>query len=86
MVGAIFVGGLQTVWLGEIAPAKKRKLTVREYKDREIILRQGQEFGQFNMGSTVILIFEKDKIEWLKNLKINDAVQVGQMLGKTSKA
>lgn len=86
MVGAIFVGGLQTVWLGEITPAKKRELTVREYKEREIILRQGQEFGQFNMGSTVILIFEKDKIEWLKNLKINDAVQVGQILGKTGKA
>ena len=86
MVGAIFVGGLQTVWLGEITPAKKRELTVREYKDREIILQQGQEFGQFNMGSTVILIFEKDKIEWLKNLKANDAVQVGQILGKTGKA
>ena len=86
MVGAIFVGGLQTVWLGEITPAKKRELTVREYKEREIILRQGQEFGRFNMGSTVILIFEKDKIEWLKNLKINDAVQVGQILGKTGKA
>ena len=86
MVGAIFVGGLQTVWLGEITPAKKRRVTVHEYKDREIILRQGQEFGQFNMGSTVILIFEKDKIEWLKNLKINDAVRVGQILGKTGKA
>ena len=82
MVGAIFVGGLQTVWLGEITPAKKRRLTVRGYKDRGITLQQGQEFGHFNMGSTVILIFEKDKIAWLKNLNINDSVAVGQILGK----
>ena len=85
MVGAIFVGSLQTVWLGQITPAEKRELTVREYKDQTITLKQGQEFGHFNMGSTVILIFEKDKIEWLRELRNNDAVEVGQILGKTAK-
>ncbi len=85
MVGAIFVGSLQTVWLGQITPAEKRELTVREYKDQTITLKQGQEFGHFNMGSTVILIFEKDKIEWLRELRNNDAVKVGQILGKTAK-
>ena len=85
MVGAIFVGSLQTVWLGQITPAEKRELTVREYKDQTITLKQGQEFGHFNMGSTVILIFEKDKIEWLRDLRNNDAVEVGQILGKTAK-
>ncbi len=85
MVGAIFVGSLQTVWLGQITPAEKRELTVREYKDQMITLKQGQEFGHFNMGSTVILIFEKDKIEWLRELRNNDAVEVGQILGKTAK-
>ena len=85
MVGAIFVGSLQTVWLGQITPAEKRELTVRKYKDQTITLKQGQEFGHFNMGSTVILIFEKDKIEWLRELRNNDAVEVGQILGKTAK-
>ena len=85
MVGAIFVGSLQTVWLGQITPAEKRELTVREYKDQTITLKQGQEFGHFNMGSTVILIFEKDKIEWLRELRNNDTVEVGQILGKTAK-
>jgi phosphatidylserine decarboxylase len=32
------------------------------------------------MGSTVILLFEEDKLNWLDDLKENDAIQVGQIL------
>jgi phosphatidylserine decarboxylase len=81
MVGAIFVGSMETVWLGQITPTDKRELTVREYKENPVILEQGQEFGHFNMGSTVILVFEKACLNWLANLKAGDAIKVGQELG-----
>lgn len=83
MVGAIFVGSMETVWLGQITPTNNRELTIREYNDNPITLEQGQEFGHFNMGSTVILVFEKDSLSWLDNLKAGDGIQVGQELGKT---
>jgi phosphatidylserine decarboxylase len=81
MVGAIFVGSMETVWLGEITPTKKRKLTIKEYNNQSIKLNQADEFGHFNMGSTVILLFQKDKLLWLPNIKKNSLIEVGQLLG-----
>ncbi len=80
MVGAIFVGSMDTVWLGQITPTKNREINIKEYKDATIKLNQTDEFGHFNMGSTVILLFEEDKLNWLDDLKENDAIQVGQIL------
>ena len=82
MVGAVFVGSMDTVWLGQITPAKHREITVQQYEENEVHLNQGDEFGHFNMGSTVILIFQKDSIAWLNELKAENPVQVGQVLGK----
>lgn len=84
MVGAIFVGSMETVWLGQITPPYTRQLIIREYKDNPVILEQGQEFGHFNMGSTVILLFEKESLSWLASLKASDAIEVGQELGKVN--
>ncbi len=80
MVGAIFVGSMETVWLGQITPTKCRELTIKEYAADPVKLNQADEFGHFNMGSTVILLFEKDKLNWLTNLNENDPIQVGQVL------
>ncbi|MCG8379667.1 MAG: archaetidylserine decarboxylase [Proteobacteria bacterium] len=82
MVGAVFVGSMDTVWLGQITPTKHREITVQQYEENEVHLNQGDEFGHFNMGSTVILIFQKDSIAWLNEVKTENPVQVGQVLGK----
>lgn len=84
MVGAIFVGSMETVWLGQITPPYTQQLDIREYKENPVILEQGQEFGHFNMGSTVILVFENNCLDWLDILKAGDAIQVGQELGKVN--
>jgi phosphatidylserine decarboxylase len=82
MVGATFVGSMETVFAGLITPTKKREITIHEYEDNPITLNQTDEFGHFNMGSTVILLFEKDSLVWMNNLKAGDGIQVGQELGK----
>ena len=82
MIGAIFVGSMETVFSGQITPCRNRGLTIQEYGDNPIELKQGDEFGHFNMGSTVILLFEKDKLSWSEDLNENDAIQVGQVIGK----
>ncbi len=84
MVGATFVGSMETVFAGQITPTKHREITINEYDDKTIQLNQAEEFGHFNMGSTVILLFEKNKIIWSDNLTENSPIQVGQAIASTS--
>ena len=63
LIGAIFVGSMETVWHGQITPAARREYHKWHY-DPGIIFRQGDEIGRFNMGSTVIVLTEPHKIDW----------------------
>lgn len=81
MVGALFVGSMETIWAGQITPASERVLKSTNHEQENIQLQQGEELGRFNMGSTVILLFEQDRINWLENLGADDPIQVGQLLG-----
>ena len=62
-IGAIFVGSVETVWHGQITPADKREYASWHYRPG-ISFARGDEIGRFNMGSTVILLTEPDKINW----------------------
>ncbi len=84
MVGALFVGSMETVWAGMITPASERVLKSTQHEQDNIQLQQGEEMGRFNMGSTVILLFEQDRINWLESLGADDPIQVGQILGSTA--
>jgi phosphatidylserine decarboxylase len=77
MVGAIFVGSIETVWHGEITPAK-RGYAMRCWHNREANLTTGMEIGRFNMGSTVVLV-SSFPLQWL-NLTEGRAVVMGQTL------
>ena len=81
MIGAIFVGSMETVWAGEIKSTNKDKILMNEYLRESIKLNQGEEFGHFNMGSTVILLFQKDKVLWGRDIKNDTLINVGQILG-----
>jgi phosphatidylserine decarboxylase len=59
LVGAIFVGSMETVWHGLITPPYGKKVQSWAYIDKNISLKKGEELGRFNMGSTVILLFPK---------------------------
>jgi phosphatidylserine decarboxylase len=84
MVGATFVGSMETVFAGQITPTKHRQISIKEYEEAPITLNQAEEFGHFNMGSTVILLFEKNKIIWSEDLKENDPIQVGNLIATVS--
>jgi len=88
LVGAIFVGSIDTVWGGNVAPRKGSLVRVWDYRNQHknvkpIILDKGEEMGRFNMGSTVILLFGKDAINWNESIKANDPVNMGQLLAST---
>jgi phosphatidylserine decarboxylase len=52
--------------------------------DAPVNLRRGEEMGRFNMGSTVILLFGQDRMNWVDGLQPGTPVQLGQVLGNIS--
>jgi len=56
LVGAIFVGSIQTSWQGQITPPYGKYVKSFDYIDKEFELNKGDELGRFNMGSTVIML------------------------------
>lgn len=84
MVGAIFVGNMETVWAGEINhpyPAAIRSVDYQSAADATVAIDKGKEMGRFNMGSTVILLFQKNNIAWDKTLVSGQRVRMGEKLG-----
>jgi phosphatidylserine decarboxylase len=79
MVGALNVGSIATVWSGDITPAAKRLVTV--LPRQSLALEKGAELGRFNMGSTVILLFEAHRARWHAGVRAGTSVRLGQSLG-----
>jgi phosphatidylserine decarboxylase len=79
MVGALNVGSMATVWAGNITPAARRLVT--RIRCPSLTLEKGAELGRFNMGSTVILLFEPNRVEWHSMLRAGSVVQLGQSIG-----
>lgn len=83
LVGAIFVASIETVWQGIITPPSQHEIQTSLYGKgmHEVSLKKGEEMGRFNMGSTVILLFGKDKIKWIEGLVSESSVMMGQEIG-----
>ena len=60
LVGAIFVGSMQTSWEGQITPPYAKVVKNYNYKDSQIKLLKSEELGCFNMGSTVIMLLSEN--------------------------
>jgi phosphatidylserine decarboxylase len=81
LVGAMIVASIETVWAGKVTPPPQREIRNWDYRHQQIILSKGEEMGRFKMGSTVIVLFSKDRVTWEHQLHIEDAVKLGQLLG-----
>jgi phosphatidylserine decarboxylase len=84
LVGAMNVGSMGTAWAGDVTPAAARGPRRWSYGDdapETVRFERGAEMGRFNMGSTVILLFERDRAEWRDFMKPGEAVRMGQSIG-----
>jgi phosphatidylserine decarboxylase len=79
LVGALNVGSIATVWAGDITPAKRRQVT--ELPSPPLWLDKGEELGRFNMGSTVILLFQRGHARLNPQVRAGTIVRLGQSLG-----
>ncbi len=84
LVGALFVGSMETTWHGPVTPARERRVTDFDYSDSAAArqIARGEEIGRFNMGSTVILLFEEGQVEWDAGLAPGSEVRVGRRMGR----
>lgn len=80
MVGAIFVGSMETVWQGKITPDYRPTLEHWDYGTQDLHFEKGEEIGRFNMGSTVVLLTPNGQMPDLGQINENTPIQMGQHL------
>lgn len=81
LIGAMLVSSIETVWH---AKTDIDRILVEPYSGK-LQLSRGAELGLFKMGSTVIVLFGKDKMTWNSELKENARVEMGREIGKSSR-
>lgn len=82
LVGAIFVSSVETVWHGIVTPPSVTEVQSWQYGDDAPTLKIGEEMGRFNMGSTIIVLFGKDKAQWDAEFKAEKTVKLGELIGR----
>lgn len=81
MVGALFVGSVETVFAGEINPPASRgdrAQAVAAGRGRQFA--RGEELGRFNMGSTVVLLLGHRSARFAARLGPGTPLRLGQAL------
>lgn len=78
LVGAMIVAGIETVATGKVKPTGRLELN-----QHNLLLEKGAELGRFYLGSTAVILFEQDKMQWDAMFKANSVVVMGEALGHT---
>ncbi|HEY9100488.1 archaetidylserine decarboxylase [Chitinimonas sp.] len=80
LVGATIVGSMATVWHGVVNPPRRKTVEVWDYRDQNIVLKQGEEMGRFLLGSTVVMLFPKSQLGFNPGWVPAGAVQLGERM------
>ncbi len=82
MVGALIVGGMETVVTGKVARGK----VVRQLDCSGQQLLKGDEYGRFYLGSTVITLFSRQLgVSFHADVLVGTQVRVGQALASIAR-
>lgn len=80
LVGAIFVGSMETLWAGRITPPYANTLQYWDYSCQNLSFAKGEEIGRFNMGSTVVMLTQQNALTGLSAHVTNTPVHMGQAI------
>ncbi|EFB72456.1 Phosphatidylserine decarboxylase proenzyme [Providencia rustigianii] len=90
LVGATIVGSIETIWTGCVNPQRegviKRWTYPEQHSEGAIFLKKGEEMGLFKLGSTVINLFEPNKIRFNSSLIPGYATRMGELLAESTEA
>ncbi|MCC7199141.1 MAG: phosphatidylserine decarboxylase [Gammaproteobacteria bacterium] len=82
LVGALFVGSMSLVWAGEVTTRRPARNTVLPLPSPAPELARGAEMGRFNMGSTVVMLFPRDRMRVDAQLSPGRVVRMGERIGE----
>ncbi|SFU51577.1 phosphatidylserine decarboxylase [Pseudoduganella namucuonensis] len=80
LVGATIVGSMATVWHGVVNPPRQPDIKEWTYADQDIVLKKGEELGRFLLGSTVVMLFPKDALQFNNAWQPAAPVRLGEMM------
>ena len=81
LVGATIVGSMATAWHGVVNPPRSGHVREWTYDEESTSLAQGEEMGQFLLGSTVVLLWPKDTIQLQADWSAGRPVRMGEAMG-----
>lgn len=81
LVGATIVGSMATVWHGVINPPRSREVREWNYNTQNVMLKKGDEMGRFLLGSTVVMLFPKNTLQFNTQWKPAQGVRLGEVMG-----
>lgn len=82
LVGATIVGSMATVWHGVVNPPRPGKVREWRYETQGIDLPRGEEMGRFLLGSTVVLLFPKNTLEFNPDWAPARPIRMGEAMGR----
>ncbi|MCH8538781.1 MAG: archaetidylserine decarboxylase [Alkalimonas sp.] len=80
LVGATIVASIETVWAGTITPPTGKSIHRWQYPatgPTAVRLEKGEEMGRFKLGSTVVLAFAPEQIEFLDGQEAGSITRMG---------
>jgi phosphatidylserine decarboxylase len=83
LVGATIVGSMETVWHGIVNPPGARDVKEWQYRPQDRVFGKGDEMGRFLLGSTVVLLFPKERLRFNPAWAPDRAVRLGEMMATT---
>ncbi|RXT08109.1 archaetidylserine decarboxylase [Ammoniphilus sp. CFH 90114] len=84
-VGATVVGSVKVGYSKEAGTNIKAGTLVQRQLPSAIPVERGGELGFFEFGSTVVLVFEKGKVEFEDRIHEGLAVKMGEQIGQLNK-
>ena len=81
LVGATVVGSMATVWHGVVNPPRIGEIREWHYDGQEVALKKGAEMGRFLLGSTVVMLFANNQLEFNRQWIPAKSVRMGEAMG-----
>ncbi len=82
LVGATIVGSMATTWHGVVNPPRPGRVREWHYADQVISFKQGDEMGRFLLGSTVVMLWPKDTLQFNPAWQPTQAIRLGEAMGQ----
>lgn len=87
LVGATIVASIETVWAGTVTPPAGKNVFRWSYPahgKNAITLEKGAEMGRFKLGSTVVLAFPANKLQFLADQQPGTVTRMGAPFANTA--